>query len=271
MPLKKLTRHKDFKALLENFVSLTVLNGINFFFPLVLIPYLTRVLGVEGYGVYAFTFAVLNYLLLLSKYGFDLSATKQVAIIRDDKNKLEQLFSAVLGARLFLVVIALVIIVVLTLFIPKFQKIDTVLYSGMGVFIGNALIPIWFFQGMEKMKFMTIINFVVRAVSTGLIFVFVKSPTDLALAFQFHSIGFILGGVLSLFLAYRYFKMRFVFPGLKSVKHQLQDGWQLFVSIIGINFYRESNVIILGFLTSNTFVGYYAASEKVIKAIQSLL
>ena len=74
--LNKIKGRADTKRLVENFFSLSVLNVINFIFPLILIPYLTRVLGVDGYGIYAFSFSILSYCMLFARYGFEFSATK---------------------------------------------------------------------------------------------------------------------------------------------------------------------------------------------------
>ncbi|MFB6340423.1 flippase [Saccharicrinis sp. FJH62] len=268
--LKELRSNKNFKRVAENFFSLSILNGLNFVFPLILIPYLTRVLGVDGYGVYAFSFSILSYCMLLARYGFEFSATRQIAIVRSDKHKLNKLFYSVLFARIGLIGVAFIILNILILLVPKFTTIKEELFYGAGIFVGSALIPVWFFQGMENMKFMTLINFLVRLSSTVLIFVWVKSPDQIHVALGFQSVGYIFGGLVSIILAIKLFKLSFVFPHLKEVWFQLKDGWHLFISTLGMNFYRESNTIILGLLTNEMYVGYYAAAEKIIKAVQAI-
>lgn len=259
----------EIKKLWENFLSLSVLNFINYGFPLILIPYLTRVLGVEKFGLYTFAFATLNYFTLIIRYGFEFSATKQVAILQQDKEKRDVVFSAVLIIRLILVLLAFIMLLLLINIIPKFKEENYLLLCGIGIFIGNGLIPIWFFQGMENMKFMTIINFIIRFTSTVLVFLFVKAPSDYHLAMLFQSIGFFVGAVVSLLIAFYSFKIRLSIPTFQELTYQVVDGWHLFLSTIGTNFYRESNTIILGFVTNYTVVGYYAAAEKIIKAIQA--
>ncbi len=268
--ISKIKSSKDLQRIGGNFLSLSVLNFINYLFPLILIPYLARVLGVDKYGLYAFALASLNYLVLIVKYGFEFSATKQVAIIRDDIHKLSQLFASVLTVRIILFFVSLLVLITLVVIVPKFSEEKLMLFFGTGIILGWALIPIWFFQGMENMKYVTIVNFFTRLIATMLVFIFVKSPDDYELALLFQSIGLLSGGILSLFLAFKIFKIKFVIPTWPTIMFQLKDGWQLFISTIGMNFYRESNVLILGFFTDYTLVGYYAAAEKVVKAIQSL-
>ena len=269
--IEKNKNSKDVKRVGENFLSLTILNIINFGFPLVLIPYLTRVLGVEKYGTYAFIYAVINYFTIFVKYGFELSATKQVAIVRDDKEKLSRLFSSVLSVRLLFMLLSFSLLMILTFLVPKFQTERITLFYGFGISIGIGLVPAWFFQGMENMKFMTLVNLIIRILSTALIFLFIKEPNQYSQAIFFQSIGFIAGGFFSILIAYKKFKLDFIIPQWDEINYQIKDGWSLFLSTIGLNFYRQTNTIILGFFTSYTIVGYYAAAEKIIMAIQSMM
>lgn len=266
---KRITENKEHHKLFENFLSLSVLNVVNYLFPLILIPYLTRTLGVEKYGIYAFGLAIINYFSMLVSYGFDFSATKQVAIIRDNKAKLNRLFSSVMSIRLVLVFIALVLLTLSVLIIPRLYLERELLFSGVGIFIGIALIPTWLFQGLENMKVVAIVNFLTRLFSTALIFIFVREQLDYKLTLLFQSCGYLIGGTLSIILSLTMFKIKLVFPTLQELRFHLKEGWHIFLSTIGMNFYRESNTVILGFLTNYTIVGYYAAAEKIIKVVQS--
>jgi len=267
---KNILSKKDYRVLIENFFSLSVLNIINYLFPLILIPYLTRVLGVEKYGLYAFAFAIINYFVMLVNYGFDFSATKQVAIIRDDKVTLNKLFSTVTTVRIILAAISVLFLLIIVLLVNKLSSEKELIFSGVGIIISAAFIPVWLFQGLENMKLVTVVNFITRLLSTLLMFLFVKEQQDYRLALSFQSLGYLAGGVFSMILSFTVFKIKFKVPLLKELIFQVKDGWHIFLSTLGMNFYRESNTIILGFLTNFSIVGYYAAAEKLIKAIQSL-
>ncbi len=269
--IKRIRRNPEIQRVAENSVSLTILSFINYGFPIFLIPYLTRVLGTETYGLYAFVLAVISYFTLIVRFGFDFSATKQLAIIRDDKTDVNKLFSLVLLIRLMLMLICALLLVLLAVFVPKIHQNSFLFFLGIGVFVGNGLIPVWFFQGMENMKLMTLANFVTRLCSTVLIVIFVKESQNCSLAIGFQSIGYMFGGIFSLLLVYFKFGVRFVFPSVQEVVKQIKSSWHLFLSNVGMNFYRESNVVILGFLTNYQYVGYYAAAEKIVKALQTLL
>lgn len=263
--------NKDVLSLINNFFSLSILNVINYAFPLILIPYLTKVLGVENFGKYVFSFAIIQYATLFVSYGFDYSATKYVSINRENKNKLSSIFINVLTLRILISLICTIIIYV-TCEIIFDNSHDKKLYlNGIGVFIGYALNPLWFFQGMEKMKFVTIINFISKLVSTLLVFIYIKDKNSLELVNLFFSVASLISGILSIFLAAYIFNLKLITPQLIELKKHLFEGWSLFLSTIFMSMYRETNVLMLGTFTDYKIVGYYSAAEKIIKAIQSVI
>ncbi len=269
--IRKLLLNKENKRLLENFFSLSILNFINYLFPLILIPYLTRILGVEKFGLYAFSYAVIQYCTVLVSYGFDYSATKYVAINRDNLEKISEVFICVIIVRLALALVCVVLVLAATGLINKLRGEYLLYVFGIGIFLGQALIPLWLFQGMEQMKFVTIINFISKLTSTLLIFIFLKNQSDYIYVNLFFSIGFLVAGILSILLAIRIFRIKFILPKSEFIKDRIRDGWHLFLSTVFMNLYRESNILILGSFVNYTVVGYYAAAEKIIKAIQSIV
>jgi PST family polysaccharide transporter len=269
--IKVFLKNSDLKSLVHNFFSLSILNVINYAFPLILVPHLTKVLGVENFGKYVFSFAIIQYATLFVSYGFDYSATKYVTINREDLHKLSSIFLNVLFLRLIIAFICAIIIYFSCKLIFDNAADFNLYLNGIGVFIGYALTPLWFFQGMEKMKFVTIINFISKIISTLLVFTFVNNKNDLEIVNLFFSIGSIISGILSVFLAIDIFKLKLNIPKLSDLKNHLFEGWSLFLSTVFMSMYRESNVLMLGAFTNYKIVGYYSIAEKIIKAIQSVI
>jgi PST family polysaccharide transporter len=265
----KLKGNRNYKKVFENAISLYLLNIANYIFPLILIPYLIRVLGVENYGSYVFAYTVITYLGLIVRYGFDFSATRQVAIIRDDPQKINTVFSAVLIIQLFLTIVSVIFLLALILFVEKISAHKTLYFYGVGILLGTALFPAYLFQGMENMKYITVINFIIKFISIVLIFILINTPADFELVLLLQSLGSVIGGIVSFILVFHIFKMKFIWPKGNDIILQLKDGWSLFVSTIGMSFYREFNIIILGFMTDDKIVGLYAPAEKMAKVAQS--
>lgn len=262
--------HKN-RQLIENFFSLSVLNALNVLLPLITLPYILYVIGKGNYGAYSYIYTIIQYVILFSTYGFNFSATKQISQCRDDADAVSRIYSAVTASK---AVIAVAVIAILLLF-SKFVLKDSVgvlmfLY-GLGMVVGDVFTPVWLFQGMERMKYMTIVNASSKVLFTILIFIVIRSADDANLLILLNSCGYILAGVLSLFLVYKQFNLRLQWVRWRDIVLQLKDGSAVFGSTFGMNLYRNANVIILKQFVGDDIVGIYSAAEKVIKGFQSII
>jgi len=259
------------KRLGDNFLSLVVLQGINYLVPLIVFPYLVRVLGIDGFGLYSFIFAVTMYGVMLSDYGFDLSATRLVSLHTNNTSKLNEIFSTVMVIKAGISFLYLLLLSFLIFFVDKFSKDASMYFISFGLVIGQVLFPIWFFQGMEKMRYITILNALAKFIFTILIFIFVHNPEDVYLVLLFNALGAIVAGSIALYIAVRDFNISFFIPSWETIKSYLKDGWYIFTSRVAVELYITSNVIILGFFANNAIVGYYSIVEKIVRAIGSML
>jgi polysaccharide transporter, PST family len=260
----------EYKKILENFISLSVLNGLNYLFPLISLPFLVRVLGPEKYGTMAFSLIVMQYLILLTNYGFVISATKLISIYKNNKERLAVIFSSVISIRMIFSVVTMMILL-LSSFIFRRISSDLLLYTyGFLYVLGEAMTPLWFFQGIQKMKFVTLINLISKGSFTILIFFVIKSVDDYAKVVLLQALGFLLASGFSIYLIVGRMGIQFKIPQIRFMKWILRDGWHVFVSTLSMNLYRNMNGFILGILTNDTFVGYYVAAEKIIKGVQGI-
>jgi PST family polysaccharide transporter len=134
-----------------------------------------------------------------------------------------------------------------------------------------VFIPTWLFQGLERMKYMTIVNASSKILFTILIFVVVVRSEDYEYIMLLNSLGFLLAAILSMVLVRVQFKIRLQKPCLKEVFAELRESLSLCFSMIGIDLYRNMNVVVLNFFVSDAAMGVYALAEKVIKAAQSFI
>jgi len=270
-PLKNLLATEARGRLFENFFSLSFLQVANYIFPLITLPYLVRVLGPEKFGLISFAQAFTGYFMILTDYGFNLSATREIAIYREDKEKISEIFSSVMVIKFFLFLLSLGIMSGIVFTFEKFRQDWEIYYLTFGMVLGQVLFPIWFFQGMERMKYITFLNILAKLIFTIAIFVFVRKVGDYLYVPLLNSLGFIVAGVLGLWIIFKDFGIEFRMPSWEGIKYQLKEGWYIFISTVAISLYTISNTFILGLFTNNTIVGYYSAAEKIIKAIQGLL
>lgn len=260
-----------YNTVLKNFTYLSILNGLNILLPLLVIPYLTNVIGPAHYGVYAYILVLVQNINVVTQYGFQFSATKKISQNREDKGFLEQYCSNILCARFLVATLCIALIFALSHWALDTSDRFFMFLTAIGMIYGDVFIPIWLFQGLERMKYVTIVNASSKILFTVLVFLVVVRPEDYEYILLLNSLGFILAAILSMVLVKMQFKLHLKKPCMKEVFAELRESLSLCFSMIGIDLYRNMNVVVLNFFVSDAAMGVYALAERVIKAAQSFI
>jgi len=268
--IKNLIKRNEYKKVFENIISLTGLQFASYILPLITLPYLTFVLGPDKFGLTQYAISLITYFQMFTDYGFNLSATRELAIVREDKVKVSEIFSSVMFIKICLTVLSLIILLVIISFIPRFGSDADVYLLTFGMVIGYMLFPTWLFQGLEYMKYTSILNILGKVIFTVFIFLCIHHSSDYLLVPIINSIGYIIVGILGIYIALTRFDIKIIRPTSANIKYHLKEGWHVFVSTIAINMYTTTNTFLLGLLTNNTLVGYYSIAEKITLAVNGL-
>lgn len=271
LKVKSLVNTEDKKRLLSNFISLFILQGLNYLLPLITLPYLVRILGVENFGLLAFVSVTIAYFSIITDYGFTLTAAREISIHKDKREKVTEIFSAVITIQFFLMLLSSLLLSVLVFSIERFRHDAIVYFFTFGLVIAQVLFPVWFFQGMEKMKYITYINIGSKFFFTLMIFIFVQNENDFYKVPLLTSIGNILAALWALYIIKTKFSIRFQWQSIDTLKHYQKEAHHIFVSNIAISLYTVSTTFILGLFTNNIVVGYFAAADKIIQAFKGLM
>jgi PST family polysaccharide transporter len=170
--------------------------------------------------------------------------------------------------KLGLILIAFVILYFIVSVFTRFSIDSEIYLLSFGVVIGQALFPVWFFQGIEKMKFVTFINILAKVIFTFLVFFLIKTETDYFKVPIYNSLGFIVSGIIGFILSFKYFEYKL--PNTTLIKQLLIDSSSLFVSNFAASMYTASNVFILGLFSGNVLAGVYTSMEKLILAVKNV-
>ena len=262
---------KDGKAIVSNFGFLMLLQVSSYMFPLITIPYLARVIGVDGFGKIAFAAAVTIWFQTISDWGFNYTATRDVARNRNDLEKISIIFSNVLWARVFLMFVSLVILVLLVVCIPYFSDNKIILFMAFLMVPGNILYPAWFFQAIEEMKYITIFNLLSKVLFTVLVFIVIKDKEDYVLQPLLTSLGFILSGFGAMYLIVWRWGFRVKAPDFPEIIKIIGSGSDVFINNISRNLYNSFSVIILGFFSGSTANGILDAGRKFVDIAQNFM
>jgi polysaccharide transporter, PST family len=242
-----------------------------YLFPLITLPYLSRVLSPQKFGLIAFAQVFIWYFMNLTEYGFNLTATRAVAVVRDKPEEVSRIFGAVMVAKVMLTALGLLLLVITVGAVPTLRP-DMLLYlvAFLSV-VGNMLFPLWLFQGLQKMEHVAVRDFLSKLLSLLFLFSFVRGDEHYLLAAAAQSGGLLLGGVLSLLTVWRRLGVRFVWPRRADVWEQLRVGWPAFLSLAASTSAGVTNTFILGLRASTVEVAYLTAPQRIISTVRSLV
>ncbi len=250
------------RVLANNFLSLTALQATNFVLPWLVFPYLVGLFGSEVYGQVVFAQAFMYYFVVLADYGFNISATRETSLHRHDPTKLSEIFSKVITTKIYLLIAALLALTMVVCLVPTFRADWQLHLLSSPLILGQVFLSQWFFQGIEQMKFMTILNVVIKTIFVVATFWLVQVPQDYIWVNFWQGIGGICGTGVSIYLIINRFKIKFSWANTDKVKQQLYEGWPIFVSNLSTILSINSNVFILNLVSSKTQVGYFVVAQS---------
>lgn len=254
-------------AVARNALSLYSIRFANYILPLVTVPYLVRVLGPEEYGLLGFAQGLVAYFGVLVDYGFDWSATRMISVGRNTPGSVSRTSMGVWGAKFFLLLLSIGLLLPVTVFIAKVREAAPVVWIVFASLAGRALFPTWLYQGLERMTGIAIINISIRSAGLVALILFVKQPKDLLLCAWILTIQSFFAGILGVIWASLRLKIRWALPKFSDIWSSLKNGLALFLSASATTLYTSGNAFVLGMLVGNfAIVGYYVAADRLVRA-----
>lgn len=244
---------------------------LKYLFPLVLIPYLTRVLGTDGYAVYAYVFSFMGVMQTIADFGFTLSGTKKVVGSCGDTEALSRLVGNITAARLMLIAILAIATFVIAQFIPIMAANVPYVMLALAAVALKALLPDFVFQGFEKMGPLTTRYFASKGVQAALTILFVHSAADLLLVALADIAGSLVGLIWSFSATKRMFGVGIAAPSIKQSVVELKDSAIYCISNVSSSLLSGFTTIIIGLaLTDNTDIAFWSLTLTTVNAVQAL-
>lgn len=254
-------------SVVKNTISLGILQVSNYLIPLVSLPYLLRTLGVERYGVVAFGLSIVMLSGVLTDFGFGISATNRISVNRGDKEYVSKLIGAIFSIKVLLCILVVSGVAIFSILFEKYLEYKSTMLCTVFPIIGLAFQPYWFFQGLEKMKAITIYSLLAKLLYLALILVFVKDESD---SMNVH----IANGVAQLLSAF--IAIKFIYkegykvhrPNFREIILEFSEGLKFFYSRIAVSLYTTGCSFFLGYYSTPHNVTLYSVSEQLYKAVQ---
>lgn len=267
----RIRKNRDAKTLAGNFMWLSLLQVAGYVFPLITLPYLARVIGVDGFGKIAFAMAVMVWIQTIADWGFNFTATRDVAQNREHPERVAQIFSDVLWARCLLMILSLAVLLLLIVCFETFRENWAVLLVSFLMIPGHILFPDWFFQAIERMKYITLLNLLMKVVFTVAVFLFIKEREDYLLQPLFTSLGYVISGIIALYVILVKWHYRLQRPNFKQAVSQIKSSTDVFINNLFPNLYNSFSTMLLGFWGGAVPIGILDGGNKFVQVGNQIL
>ncbi|WP_366184844.1 oligosaccharide flippase family protein [Flavobacterium ovatum] len=216
----------------QNLVSLFTVKGLDLALTLGLIPYLILKVGIANYGTYAFAMALMLFFVNVLNYGFDLAVVRELAKNKDNTAKINQLFNEVFSVKLFLLLLVYLVLFILVFFVPKFKDGNVLYFSASLLLLGDLFSLRWFFLGLEKMKFITLISFFSTIIYVSLVLLLVNEKNDFIWIPFSEAIGlFVISGIAFVWVV-KEFKITIQLLSIKKITDYLRLHFNAYVNLL---------------------------------------
>lgn len=253
------------KKIITNFIYQSTYQITSIILPIITIPIISRALGPEGVGTWNYMQSIMNYFLLLAGLGLSNYGVREIAIVRDDKEKLSIKFWELALFNILFSTVALIVYLIISLYLK-----NTHLYLIQSLVLVGALFDItWFYSGIEDFKKISFTGILIKIIGFIFIVLFIKEQGDLSKYIFIQSISILLNQVILWFFLIK--KVRFVRVTLKKIIAHFYPALRYFISKIAMTIYLNLNKTILGYMTTMTIVGYYSNALTLVTLSASLI
>ncbi|MDF0533015.1 oligosaccharide flippase family protein [Shewanella sp. A32] len=254
------------KVALTNAGYLSILQMLSLLFPLVTYPYLIKVIGSELYGKVLFLQGISYFLSAFVSYGFNLSSTRNISLNKGDLSKVSEIFTSTIICKSIIFLPTVLIYFSYGIFTQD-SDVRFLFFICIGPLFYELLFPVWLYQGMEKMKYITIVNVVSKFIFLVSIFLLIKNKDDIELFAILNLLFYIVSGILSQYVALKYLAVNFTHISWNVCSKSFVDGFSVFLSSIFIALKDRLNVVAVGIMFGPHEVVIYDFAMKLISVI----
>lgn len=258
------------KKLFLNFIYVGLSRLVDFGIPLIIFPYLVSTVGKHNYGLYAYAYSLIVYMLNVVQYGFSLSAVREVSENREDKLALGKIFSRTVSAQLYLLIACFIVLIALVLSVPQFREEYILYFSLFLLVIGDCMLCYWYYRGIEKMKFITLVNTISKLTYFLLALAVVHDIGDYKYIGLCQAAGFVISGCVSLLLIVKKEKIHFTILPFSKIIPVLKSGASAFITLFIPTLYSNTSMFLLGVLGTPVGVTYFDGANKICRAFSSI-
>ena len=248
----------------KNFAYKSVLTLSTYLIHFITFPYVARVLGVERIGLVNFVDNTVNYFLLFATMGVGLLGVREIAAVKEDKKRRDQVYSSVLALNLLFTLVSLGIYLLCVVTIPKLCQYDELFYIGTAKILFTVFLVEWFFTGVENFRYITLRIILIKVLYIISVFLFVRDTSDYRLYFILTVGVVVLNALINQLYIRKFVRVRW--NNIQLFKY-LKQNVTLGIYTLMTSMYLTFNVMYLGLVSNNTEVGYYTTAFKLYSVV----
>lgn len=234
------------KTIVLNYNYLSILEVFSALIPLLTYPYLINILGSELYGLVITAQIISSYCGILVNFGFKRISARDVAKNKGNNEKLSEVLSSIFIVRSFALITSFIIYVLIIQLVDDYREHSLLFYISFFLVLDTYLFPQYYFQGIERMKVITIITVISRSISAALIFIVIKHQDDYLWVPIVFSLGYLIRGLMGIFIILKKHKLRLYIPPYNNIKVYMKDASPLLLTEAIASIKDKSNYILLG-------------------------
>jgi PST family polysaccharide transporter len=255
--------------LARNVASLFMIRAADQITPLLVIPFIARWLGPEGWGLVAVAQSLALYGVITVQYGFDVSGTRAIAQNQGNEARLAELVGGFIASQLALGLVVVSAALVVAELVPAFTNQTELVVAALASALAQGFVPLWYFLGRERVALIAIVSLAGKAITTIMIFILIEGPGDEWLVLMSFACGNALASAAGFALILR--DVRVQWPGLALIRQTLRYGFALFLVRMASMIQTGGNAFLLGLLVAPAQVAAFAAGEKLCRPVAWLL
>lgn len=245
--------------------------GFNLITPLLVVPYIISVCGVENYGKISIAMAISFFIMVFIDYGSDIISVRDVAINRQNNEELETIFTTTFASKALLLLLILTVVSTLFCTVPFFKKEQALFFLGLPVLVGQFINPTWFFQGIENFKWITILTFISKLVYLFSIFFFINRKEDYIFINFWWGVGTVTANGFAFLYIIKKYSFSFRKVRIGQVSMLLKNNFSMFSSQIFVSLQMYAPIVLIGFFGNNLMAGHYKIIEQIIVVFKTYI
>jgi PST family polysaccharide transporter len=253
-----------------NALSLYAVQGLNYLMPLVVLPFLLRALTAVEYGTIVFAQSLMGYGLILTEFGFNFTAARDISIARDNPAEVAKIYWVTTAAKIILLLISSGILCAVILLTPRFRNEWPIFAASGMLLLGNVAFPQWYFQGLERLKDVAAVQAIAKCVVSGAVILFVRSSQDVLIAALILSLPQLIGAAAAVVMKKSLTPSQFYRPTFSDIARALSASWHLFSGNLASTLYLQTTTIVLGLVCGAQAVANFSVPSRIVSAVRGL-